>query len=451
MSPRIANIEAERAAIGHCLVTPRLVPVLLGKLPPEAFADPACGAVRSALEALQRDGGTIDVVSVWSHLVASGESGPVGAIDALTAMTAHVNGEIDSKLELVATAARVRSVQSQASRFAAAGLEPGVLARADAYVGEFASVAHQASSQISRTATHVSTALGSAYKSILAQHRQAGVPACPTGMTAVDKLLRGGWRAKRVNVIAARPGDGKSAFALQAATAGARAGHPQRIFSLEMDVEELTKRQISQAAKLDYDLLESKDITHDEWVRAVRAGQELSTLPMWFDDDLFMWSEIEAQIEAWIHCEAAAAIDEFHQRCDEEGIQRPTIVPTAWVDYLQLCEGDESSSREREIAKMSRRAKKLAKRTSSSINLICQLNRVSDKEKRRPRKSDLRESGAIEQDANTITLLYRQPFDPDDPDRSDTTEAIVDKNRSGPTGIVELDWIGPQTRFEDQT
>ena len=444
----IANPEAERAVLGHCFTDEAALCQVMAALGPDSFSDPACAGVHAAMQAVQKKGGTVDHVSVWTALTSSGDTFGMRGIDDLARLETYARGSLAAKIKLVSNAAKVRFVQGSAARLAAEGMNPAVVESPEEYFASFVKAAQESVSGADKGAVHIRQAMIDTFTEIVAQRKRKGKTQCPTGFVALDPLLNG-WEPKDVNVIAARPSAGKSAFMLQAATNGAFAGHPQRIFSLEMDNFGLNKRQLSFMSKINANLIGSPHMVASEWKSLIAAGDKLSRLPMWFDDETMAWSAIVSKIEAWALTEAADHIAAHKARQLELEEAEIVLVPVVWVDYLQIAGPEnERDVRERQLAKMSRSAKLLAKRLGIAINLLCQIGRGSEKDNRRPRQSDLRESGAIEQDASKIVFIHPKDLNDEDHPGGDVREAIVAKNRNGSQGLIDLRYIGPQTRFE---
>jgi replicative DNA helicase len=439
--------EAEKAVIGFSLTSEAALCQVISTLPPDAFSDPSCAAVREAMAAVQKRGERVDAVNVWAALRSAGTAGRFRDFDDLNGLRRFAQGSLEEKIRSVLRAARVRAAQGNAARLAKEGLNPATLESPEAYFAELARVGNETLTYVENSATHIRAGIRETFVRIIDRRKRKSPVACPTGFYSLDKILEG-WEPQDVNVLGARPGVGKSALMIQAATNGASVMHPQMIFSLEMPTTGLNLRQLLMTAKIDPVTLYSEYLSEGEWKRLIAAGDRLSGLPMWFDDETTEWGAIEAKVEAWVKTVAVEHIAEQRERLAQAGEPDVALVPVVWIDYLQLAEGDPKVSREQQIAKMSRAGKKLAKRTGCALNFLCQINRKVETENRRPRPSDLRESGSIEQDASKIVFLHPKSIDDDDHPGGDVREGIVAKNRNGGLGLADLRFIGPQTRFE---
>lgn len=252
-----------------------------------------------------------------------------------------------------------------------------------------------------------------------------------TGLTELDEVTAG-WQQGKLVIIAARPGGGKTALGLSVAKhAALRLGVPTVLFSLEMGTEELTMRMLADEALVNSRRLERGRVRDDEWRRIAQAAQALSPAPLYLDD----------RAEHTIGSLRAAA-RRLHRR---EGVR--LVV----VDYLQLVTGDErEENRQQEMRMVSMGLKAMAKQLQIPVIGMCQLNRQIEQRGKdsRPKLSDLRESGAVEQDADVVIFPW---IHPDDEARYDVppTTLIVAKQRSGPTGDVKVLWDRTTGRFED--
>ncbi|MCA9061936.1 MAG: replicative DNA helicase [Planctomycetaceae bacterium] len=251
-----------------------------------------------------------------------------------------------------------------------------------------------------------------------------------TGFTDLDKQTTG-LQPTELVILAARPSMGKTAFVCNVADAIARkGGKGVLLFSLEQSNLELAERFLAISARVNGHDLRAGNLSDEQHDRLVRASDELSRLPLFIDDK-----------PGRTMTEVAAVSRRLHRR-DPLGV----II----IDYLQLIEPeDKHTPREQQIAQISRRLKFLAKELRVPVIALSQLNRgVELREDKRPRLADLRESGAIEQDADMVMFLHRpDAYDPED--RPGEAEIVVAKHRSGPTGIVRLTWRKEYMRFEN--
>lgn len=258
----------------------------------------------------------------------------------------------------------------------------------------------------------------------------------PTGFGKLDELLGGGLQRTNLVVLAARPAMGKSAAALQMVLNAAKLGHGAAFFSLEMGRAQLARRGLANLAHVPLGALRTGNIGEDDKRAAQVAHRRMRDLPVWIDDD------------------AEATVGTLRSKVRALKRLHPDLGLVV-VDYLQLLRGGRRSgdSREIEVAGMSRGLKVLAKAENVAVVCLAQLNRSVEArslDDRRPRPSDLRESGAIEQDADVILFPYRHGvYVPQDPTLADKFEVIVAKQRDGDLGTEHLRWSGTFQRIED--
>jgi replicative DNA helicase len=234
-------------------------------------------------------------------------------------------------------------------------------------------------------------------------------------------------------VLAARPSMGKTALALNvAAHAAMRNGRTVGVFSLEMSHQQLFSRLLCAEARVDAHRLRTGRIGKDEWQRIIKSFAELSDTPMFIDDT------------------PGVTISEMRAKTRRLKVERG--LDLVIVDYLQLMRGrGRYDSRQQEISDISRSLKEMAKELNVPIIALSQLSRAPEQRgtgDKRPQLSDLRESGAIEQDADVVLFLFREEvYKKDDPDLKGKAELIIGKQRNGPTGTVDLHFIREFTSF----
>ena len=254
-----------------------------------------------------------------------------------------------------------------------------------------------------------------------------------TGFEKIDDLTSGLQNSELI-IIAGRPSMGKTAFALNIAQFAALEGQtPVAIFSLEMSKEQLAFRLLASEAKVDSQRLRKGFLGETDWPKLTTAAGRLSEAPLFIDD--------------------TPAITVLEMKAKSRRLKADTGLGLIVVDYIQLMRsGGYRDSREQEISEISRSLKALAKELKVPVIALSQLNRkVEDRTNRRPQMADLRESGAIEQDADVIAFIYRDEVynkSEDNPEKG-IVEIIIGKQRNGPTGIVKLAFLEKFTSFEN--
>ena len=255
----------------------------------------------------------------------------------------------------------------------------------------------------------------------------------PSGFVDLDAKTSG-FQPSDLIIIAGRPSMGKTAFALNVAQHAAQESQdPVALFSLEMSKEQLALRLLCSEARVDNHRLRTGNIAESDWGKLSMAAGKLADSQLWIDD--------------------TPGITMFEMRSKARRLKATNGLGMIIVDYLQLMAGpkNRSDSREQEISEISRSLKALAKELSVPVIALSQLNRkVEDRTDKRPHMADLRESGAIEQDADVILFIYRdEVYHPDSEEARGKAEVIIGKQRNGPTGDVQLAFINEYTRFEN--
>ena len=252
-----------------------------------------------------------------------------------------------------------------------------------------------------------------------------------TGFVDLDEKTAGLQKSNLI-IVAARPAMGKTAFVLNLAqNAALKADAKVLIFSLEMSKEELGMRMLSSDTCIDLAKLKTGDLNRGEW------------------EDLYIGIDRLTKAGIYIDDTPGISLMEMKNKCRR--LKAEKGLDLVIVDYLQLMEA-KAESRKQEISKLSRRLKILAKEMDCPVIVLSQLSRaVEQRIEKKPQLSDLRESGAIEQDADLVMFLYRDEYYNPDTDKPNTCEVILAKHRGGSTGTVELAWLGKYTKFADKS
>ncbi len=265
------------------------------------------------------------------------------------------------------------------------------------------------------------------------QGNKSPITGVPSGFTLFDQKTSGLQKSDLI-ILAARPGMGKTAFALNIARyAAIQADIPVAIFSLEMSKEQLSMRMLSSEARLDSTRLRSGFISQDDWIKITEAAGNLTNAPIFIDD--------------------SPVLTAMEIRAKARRLKLDKNIGLVIIDYLQLMQGRRSAERrDLEISEISRAMKALAKELNIPVVALSQLNRMLEQRSdKRPQLSDLRESGALEQDADVVAFIYRDEIynkDENNPNKG-KAEIIISKQRNGPTGVVPLVFLNAYTRFEN--
>lgn len=422
--------DLESVILGACLTETTAMVLVGDKLSPEMFYETKFGEIYAALLSMYHSGKAIDLVTVRAELASRGKLEAVGGAYELVRLA----GRVASSAHLEYHALILR--QMYIRREMIAGLHTLLASAADESVDLSDALAdlhrlagHLESGAVSNNCLHdmerlMQDTLEQMDKRV--ENNRNGITGIPTGLRELDRLTAG-WQQGDLNIIAARPSVGKTAFALHLALAAGRAGKHVLVNSLEMQGERLGDRWLcAQAANVDAGHLKTGQLDAGERQQALEAARLLSALPVYVDDNPKMSMD---------HIRSSALLQKSKGRCD-----------LLIIDYLQLCEmksGQKNRNREQEVAEASRKAKLIAKELDIPVILLCQLNRECEmRADKRPALSDLRESGAIEQDADVVMLLYRPALYGLTSERRSKFPSeglgmvILAKHRNGETGDV---------------
>ena len=261
-----------------------------------------------------------------------------------------------------------------------------------------------------------------------ASQRKGELVGIPTGFPALDKLL-GGLQKSDLIIIAARPSMGKTSLALGIVDAALKKGYRVGLFSLEMSRIPIGLRLCGMLASIDIHALKTGTLSKQQWTMFAETAQRIEQLPFWLDDSSILTIE-QARAKAR-HLKATKGLD------------------LLIVDYLQLIQMPDAETRQQGVADASRRLKLLAKELEVPVVVLSQLSRDCVKEGRRPQLSDLRDSGAIEQDADIVLFVHREEVLNHDTEEKGIAEVLVRKHRNGPIGDLRLKFVDSFARFED--
>lgn len=253
-----------------------------------------------------------------------------------------------------------------------------------------------------------------------------------TGYGELDRLTSG-LQPSELLILAARPSQGKTALALNLAeNMAVRAGHPVAIFSLEMSKESLLQRMLASVAEVDAHKFRTGHLGRDDWKRMADALGKLASAPLWIDD--------------------AGAVTVAEIGAKARRLKREKGLALLIVDYLQLISArGRFGNRNEEVSSITRGLKALAKELQVPVLVLSQLTRAPERDERRPQLADLRESGAIEQDADVVMFIYRPNFFKPGatPEERDQAELLLAKQRNGPTDRIKFVFLSRHTRFEE--
>ncbi|MCX7654670.1 MAG: replicative DNA helicase [Fervidobacterium sp.] len=431
-----ANIEAEQALIGSIFIEPERLDNIVSIVSSADFYDQRHRYIFSVIEQLHDEGLPIDIISVCDRLKDQGLLEKVGG-ELYVAQLAD-NVPTSAHAEVYAQIVRDKSILRE---LIAAGSQIVQNAYSDSDVDEILDEAERlifriAESKATKTYVDVKSALTEVFEHLedLRSKHLKGlsglVTGIPTGFKRLDEMTSGFHKSDLI-IIAARPSVGKTAFALNIAKNMSTIGEASvGIFSLEMSREQLIQRLLCMESLVDLQKVRRGWLSDDEWKRLVQGASKLMKANIVVDDE----SNLEPRV----------------LRAKARRMKKEYNVDAIFIDYLQLMNlGDRRDSRQQEISEISRSLKLLARELDISIIALSQLSRaVEQREDKRPRLSDLRESGAIEQDADVVIFLYRDEYyKKQHIDLPHETEIIIGKQRNGPIGTVTLMFNPSFTNF----
>lgn len=459
------DLDAEAYVLSACLVTGTLYDVVTGLgLTADMFYAERHRCIWRAVETIHERGDPVDIGTVMLRLRETGDAERIGGGPYLAQLVDETPSVLDAHVEAYARTVRdkyrARSMIAVLRQHAAEAYGPidDVQRYCDEVEAHVAEVARQFEGR--RGLVHITAPAQETYERIVEAHRTGKTPGVAFGLKSLDRKTRGMGDGDLI-VVAGRPGMGKTAFVLGTATHTARPktfvdelplgdGEPVTlpagavaVFSLEMSAMQLALRAICADQKLDSQRIGNGEIRGDEWARVADGAANISGLPIWIDDTPGVTvAEIRSRAR-----KLKADLDRDAERDDTNPRLRLVV-----IDYLQLAgsPSNRRDNREQEISANTRASKALAKELGCPVMLLSQLNRgVETRSDKRPQLSDLRESGAIEQDADQVLFIYRDEYyHPDSADRG-VAEIIVAKQRNGPAGRVRVRFMGEYTRFDN--
>lgn len=428
------NLEAEQGVIGGLLLSPERFDSIEGRLEADDFYNKGYGRIFAAIYALNMAGKPLDILILRDELEKRGELELVGGAAALAALTDSV--PTGANVEYYAAIVRERSVQRKLIE-AATGIVEAATANAAVSSSELLDEAERAIFQI---AEHGSTGEPATMSSIIKEawarieayaNNRGAVHGVMTNYFELDQMLTG-LHGGEMLIVAGRPSMGKSTFALNIARRVAVDNNQGvAIFSLEMTAVNMATNILCAHARIDAQKMRKGEMNHEEFAHLGRSISSLAHSPIFIDDS------------------SVLTISELRGKARR--LKKKHDIQLVVIDYLQLMTGSAKSqnrSREQEVSEISRGIKALAKELDIPIIALSQLSRKPEgRADPRPIMSDLRESGAIEQDADVVMLLHRPDYYNQE-DAPGQAEVIVAKQRNGPTGTANLAFIKNQLRFE---
>ncbi|MCL0061186.1 replicative DNA helicase [Thermodesulfovibrionales bacterium] len=431
------NIEAEQSVLGAIILDNEALPKAIEALSPDDFYKEAHRRLYKSIIALFERSEPIDIVTLTDYLRKSDEIEAVGGISYLSYLANSIptSANIRYHAKIVSEKSMLRALIRTATQITSEVYENS------RDVDEVIDYAQKMIFDITDKRTKISFSplkdvIKDTFKMI--EHlydKKEAITGVPSGFKDIDELTSG-FQSGDLIIVGGRPGMGKTAFALNVAGyVAADMRETVAVFSLEMSKEQLALRMICAESGVNSSSVRKGFIGKQDWIKLTNAAGRLADAPI-FIDDSSMLTALEIRAKA--------------RRLKMEYGMLSLIV----VDYLQLMRSmGKFERREQEISDISRSLKALAKELKVPVIALSQLNRaVEQRGEKRPTLADLRESGALEQDADVIIFLYRDEFyNKNNPSNKGKAELIVAKQRNGPTGIVNLTYLADSTKFVDFT
>jgi replicative DNA helicase len=431
------NIDAEQSVLGAILLDNEAINQVLEIISADEFYRESHREIFRAMADLSDRGQPVDAITLTDTLKSRGVLERVGGAAYIAELVSRVPtaANVAHYARIVREKAVLRSLASTATEIASGALDGP--ADVDQYLDEAEHrIFEIAERRISPSFHNIRDVTKASIGLLERLHdRRELVTGVPTGFTELNRITAG-FQPGDLIIIAARPSMGKTALALNiAANAALRADPPVGVafFSLEMSKEQLALRMLCSEARVDSARARNGYFNQEEFMRLITAADELSAAKIFIDDS----SDISPIV--------------LKAKCRRLARDRSSSLGLIMVDYLQLMRSARpGESREKEIAEISRSLKALAKELNVPVVALSQLNRqVETRPNRRPLLADLRESGAIEQDADVIAFIYRDEMYNRDSKEPGVAEVIVAKQRNGPTDTAKLTYLGQYTRFEN--
>ena len=426
------DTEAEQAVIGSMLTDKDAVSAAIEVLKEEDFYREDNKIIYTALLNLYNKNEPIDIITLKSELSAMGKLEAVGGLEYIAELPEKVptTSNVEQYIKIVEEKSILRNLIKTANDIITLGYDPtqdveDIIDSSEKKIFEVMQKRNQKGySSIKDILVDTFTELEQLY------NRKQHITGVPTGFADLDYRTAGLHKSDLI-LVAARPAMGKSAFALNIAThAAVRANTPVAIFSLEMSKEQMVNRILCSEAMVDSNKVRTGTLEDEDWAKLAEASGVLSEANIFVDDT------------------PGISIMEIRAKCRKMKLEKN--IGLVVIDYLQLVQGSGKwgSSREQEIAEISRSLKILAKEIEVPVIALSQLSRAPEQRPdHRPMLSDLRESGSIEQDADIVMFLYRDDYYNEDSEKKNIAEVILAKHRAGSTGTVELLWLGNYTKF----
>ena len=428
------SVEAEQSILGAMILDKEAINTAVEIIKPEDFYKEANGEIYEAILVLFNKNEPVDLITLSEELKRRGTLEHVGGVTYLANLSSGVATTANAEYycKIVKDKSTLRRLIKSSNQIMGKAYEDSeevgaIIEEAEKQIFDITQGAHR------EGFFPINEVLLESFARIEEMAANKGqLTGLTTGFLDIDNKLSGLQKSDLV-LIAARPSMGKTAFGLNVATnAALKAKAKVAIFSLEMSKEQLVQRMIAATAHVDLQKIISGNLTEDEWLQIINSMGPLSQADIYIDDT------------------AGISLTEMRAKCRRLKIEKGLDLVV--IDYLQLMQLDvRTENRQQEISAISRGLKGLAKEMECPVISLSQLSRAPElRSDHRPMLSDLRESGAIEQDADVVMFLYRDEYYNEESEKKNIGEVIIAKHRNGPTGTVELVWKKEFTKFLDK-
>lgn len=427
------DIEAEQAILGSMLTDKDAVASAIEVLKPDDFYREDNKAIYEAITNLYSRSEPVDIITVKAELTANGKFENVGGLEYLAMLPDKVptTANVEQYIKIVEEKALLRNLIKTGNEIVQMGYSQTEEVEDMMDLSE-RKIFDLLKDRTKTSYTPIKDVLVDTFAQIERLYNKSDmITGIPTGFTELDYRTAGLHNSDLI-LVAARPAMGKSAFVINiAANAAIRSETPVVIFNLEMSKEQVANRILCSEAMVDSNKIKTGKIEEEDWTKLAEALGRISDAPIYIDDT------------------PGISIAEIRAKCRKLKLEKN--IGLVIIDYLQLvtASGKKNASREQEISEISRSLKILAKELNVPVIALSQLSRAPEQRKddHRPILSDLRESGAIEQDADIVMFLYRDDYYNENSEEKNIAEVIIAKHRGGSTGTVKLAWIANYTKF----
>ena len=428
------SVESEQSILGSILLDKDAIITVAETITPTDFYKDAHRIIYESMMALNNKNEPIDMVTLTDELRKRGYLDDIGGVTYLTSLSTIVptTSNVKYYAEIVKEKSVLRQLIKASNDIINLGYGSGENAEdvLDFAEKKIFDISQERTSDDFKPINQVLMDTYDMIESIYSN--KSDVTGVTTGFKDLNKKINGLQRTDLI-LVAARPAMGKTAFALNLVQNAAIKGNASvAVFSLEMSKEQLAQRMIAAQSNVELKKMKTGTLNDADWPRIISAMAVMSDAKIFIDDT------------------PGIKINELRSKCRKLKMEQG--LDLVMIDYLQLMESDsKNESRQQEISKISRSLKILAKELDCPVVALSQLSRAPEQRAdHRPVLSDLRESGAIEQDADIVMFLYRDEYYHSDSEKKDRAEIIIAKNRHGETGSVELVWMGSIQRFGDK-